>query len=486
MSERCSSAGNCGLFPAMDITAARSFVERAWSERIVPALRDYITIPNQSPAFDHAWREHGDMERAVELITRWTQAQQVPGLRVEVVRLAGRTPLVWMEVPGASDETVLLYGHLDKQPPMEGWQEGLGPWTPVIRDGKLYGRGGADDGYSAFACVAAIGALHAQRLPHARCVVLIEACEESGSGDLPAYIDALAERIGTPSLVICLDSGCGTYDQMWITTSLRGLVNGELTVTVLREGVHSGAASGIVPSSFRIARQLLDRLEDGRTGAIRPRALYVDVPDERTEQATKAAAVLGPSVYASFPFVAGAAPVTADVTELLLNRTWCPQLEVIGAAGLPAPERAGNVLRAETTLKLSLRLPPTLDAGKATAVVRDVLTSDPPHGAQVAFVPEQGAAGWNAPPLAPWLSESVARASREFFGHDVCYHGEGGTIPFMAMLGERFPRAQFVITGVLGPHSNAHGPNEFLDLATGARLTGCVARVLADHYRASA
>jgi acetylornithine deacetylase/succinyl-diaminopimelate desuccinylase-like protein len=469
----------------MDSTALTHFVETAWTDRVVPALREYITIPNQSPAFDPQWREHGHMDRAVALIADWVKAQKVPGLTLEVVRLEGRTPLLWMEVPGDSNDTVLLYGHLDKQPPFEGWRDGLGPWTPVLRDGKLYGRGGADDGYAAFACVAALQALHAQGAPHARCVVLIEACEESGSGDLPAYIEALADRIGTPSLVICLDSGCGNYEQLWITTSLRGLLGGSLTVRVLDEGVHSGGASGIVPSSFRIARQLLDRLEDARTGAILPRALHVDIPAERLAQVKSAAAVLGASVHTTFPFVRGMRPVADDVTELLLNRTWRPQLEVIGAAGLPAAESAGNVLRPQTTLKLSLRLPPTLDAAKAAAVVHEVLTADPPNGAQVSFAPDQDATGWSAPPLAPWLEESAARASREFFGRDACYQGEGGTIPFMAMLGERFPRAQFVITGVLGPHSNAHGPNEFLDLATAARVTGCVARVLADHYHAS-
>ena len=468
----------------MDCAAAQRFVEGAWSDRVVPALREYIRIPNQSPFFDPQWREHGHMERAVALIADWVRAQKIPGLELEVARLDGRTPLLWMEMPGESDETVLLYGHLDKQPPMHGWSEGLGPWSPVIRDGRLYGRGGADDGYSAFACVAALHALRSQRVPHARCVVLIEACEESGSFDLPAYIDALADRIGTPSLIVCLDSGCGNYDQLWITTSLRGLIGGTLTVTVLDEGVHSGAASGIVPSSFRIARQLLDRLEDAHTGAIRPAALYVDVPAERAAQAAAAAAVLGASVHQSFPFAGGATPVTGDVTELLLNRTWRPQLEVIGAAGLPAPESAGNVLRPRTALKLSLRLPPMLDAGAANAALGALLTADPPHGARVEFAAEQHATGWNAPPTAPWLHESVARASRAFFGRDVCYQGEGGTIPFMAMLGERFPHAQFVITGVLGPHSNAHGPNEFLDLATAARLTGCVAAILADHCRA--
>ena len=463
----------------------KNHIDDVWRTSIVPALERYIAIPNQSPAFDPQWQAHGHMERAVQLIVDWVRAQQVDGLHVEVVRLDGRTPVVWMELPGESAETVLLYGHLDKQPPMEGWQVGLGPWTPVLRDGKLYGRGGADDGYAAFACVAALQALQRQRLPHARCVVLIEACEESGSYDLPAYVEALAGRIGTPSLVICLDSGCGNYEQLWITTSLRGLVGGTLTVSTLDEGVHSGAASGVVPSTFRILRELLDRLEDARSGAILPPALHVEIPDERRRQAAAAAEVLGPAVAAGFPFSGRTRPVVDDVTEQLLNRTWRPQLEITGAAGLPALESAGNVLRPRTTLKLSLRLPPTLDARAATAALRAMLTAEPPYSASVGFEPEQGTSGWNAPPLAGWLAESVARASRDCFGREACFQGEGGTIPFMAMLGERFPQAQFVITGVLGPRSNAHGPNEFLHLETGMRLTGCVARILADHARAA-
>jgi acetylornithine deacetylase/succinyl-diaminopimelate desuccinylase-like protein len=465
----------------MDITKTRQFVEHTWTHSIIPALKEYLTIPNQSPAYDTNWHSNGYMDQAVALIANWIKAQEIPGLTLDVVRLAGRTPVIFIEVPGDSTETVLLYGHLDKQPPMDGWNEGLGPWKPVIKNGRLYGRGGADDGYAAFASLTAIKALQLQELPCARCVLIIEACEESGSGDLPYYIDALKDRIGTPSLVICLDSGCGNYEQLWITSSLRGLAMGTLTVSTLTEGVHSGAASGIVPSTFRILRQLLGRLEDEKTGEILPRSLYVDIPDERLRQVTATAQVLGVSVYNEYPFQPGTAPVTREVSEALFNRTWRPQLEITGAAGLPPLDKAGNVLRPVTAAKVSLRLPPTADAKVATALLKHLFEKDPPYGAQVTFASEQCASGWNAPALEPWLEESLKRASLEFFGKEACYMGEGGTIPFMAMLGEKFPRAQFMITGVLGPRSNAHGPNEFLDLATGMRLTGCVARVLVDH-----
>ncbi|MBO0739662.1 MAG: M20/M25/M40 family metallo-hydrolase, partial [Alphaproteobacteria bacterium] len=409
----------------------------------------------------------------------------LPGATLEVVRLPGRTPVILIDIPGERDDTVLLYGHLDKQPEMTGWAEGCGPWIPRLESDRLYGRGGADDGYAMFAALSALKALRAQAVPHARCLVLIEACEESGSYDLPYYIDHLAGRLGKPSLVVCLDSGCGNYDQLWLTTSLRGLTSGTLSVKVLDEGVHSGDASGIVPSSFRILRVLLSRLEDEETGAIRPAALYVQIPTERVLQARRAAAALGNTVYTKFPLVPGMSPMADDLPELVLNRTWRPQLAVIGIDGLPRPADAGNVLLPSCVAKLSLRLPPTLDAGEAAIALRRLLEKNPPYGAVIEFVVESSATGWNAPALAPWLEQSLARGSEFVFGAPPAYMGEGGSIPFMAMLGEKFPQAQFVVTGVLGPHSNAHGPNEFLHIPTARRISLTIAQVLADHGQQS-
>jgi acetylornithine deacetylase/succinyl-diaminopimelate desuccinylase-like protein len=465
----------------MDRARANALVTSTWDESIVPALVEYIRIPNQSPAFDAEWEAHGHMEQAVQLVAAWCRSQPLAGLKLEIVRLPGRTPVLFMDVPGSRPGTVLLYGHLDKQPPMTGWEDGLGPWTPVLRDGKLYGRGGADDGYAAFASLTALRALQEQGVPHARCVVLIEACEESGSPDLPAYIEQLKPRLGTPGLIVCLDSGCGNYEQLWATTSLRGIAGGTLSVEVLKEGVHSGDASGIVPSSFRIVRQLLARLEDGPTGRVLLPELFVDVPDQRRAQAAAAAQVLAGDIHGKFPFVSGCRPMHTDPLELMLNRTWRPVLSVTGADGLPSTASAGNVLRPRTVLKLSMRLPPTCDAPAALAAMKAALESDPPYGARVTFRPDAPAAGWNAPELAPWLERSMGEASRAWFGAPACSMGEGGSIPFMAMLGEQFPRAQFLITGVLGPRSNAHGPNEFLHLDMARRLTGCVAQVVADH-----
>ena len=468
----------------MDRNRLKQFVDPFWDDSILPSITEYIRIPNKSPAFDPQWVEHGYMEDAVKLMVAWAEPQLagLPGATLEVVRLPGRTPLIFIEVPGDGDDTVLLYGHLDKQPEMKGWAEGTGPWIPVRKGDKLYGRGGADDGYAIYACLCALGALAEQKVPRGRSVIMIEACEESGSYDLPFYVDHLMARIGKPSLVVCLDSGCGDWDRLWLTTSLRGIAGGTLTVRVLTEGVHSGDASGIVPSSFRITRGLLSRLEDEATGEIRLPELYVQIPPQRIEQAKAAARVLGEQVHAKFPFAGSTRPMADDLGQMVLNRTWRPQLAVIGMDGYPAPGDAGNVLLPYSTAQLSLRTPPTLDAREAGQAIKRVLETDPPHGAEVTFDGWEGQSGWHAPPLAPWLETAVAQASEEAFGRPAAYMGEGGTIPFMGMLGEKFPDTQFVITGVLGPHSNAHGPNEFLHIPTGKKVTQAVVRMIAAHH----
>jgi len=467
----------------MDFPKITSFMTRIWDDEIIPVLTDYIRIPNKSPAFDADWEKHGFMEQVVEMFTAWSEAKlkQLPGASLEVVRLKGRTPLILIEIPGTAAGTVLMYGHLDKQPEMAGWAEGTGPWVPVLKDDKLYGRGGADDGYAMFASLAALLALREQNIAHARAIILIEACEESGSPDLPFYIDHLGGRIGTPDLVVCLDSGAGNYDQLWLTTSLRGNLIGNLTVRVLTEGVHSGAVSGIVPSSFRILRRLLSRIEDEATGRMTLPELFVQIPPDRRKQARETAAILGDEVWSGIPFAGDTKPMADENAELLLEKTWQPQLAVTGMEGYPLPANGGNVLLPFSTAKISVRLPPTLDAEIARTAIKAALEKDPPYQAQVEFDVPRGDDGWNAPALAPWLEASLNKASLSAFGKPVAFHGEGGSIPFMAMLGAKFPGTQFVVAGVLGPHSNAHGPNEFLHIPFAKKLSAAIAQILADH-----
>ena len=466
----------------MHAAKVMNFVSEKWDDEIVPKLKTYIQIPAKSPAFDSEWKHRGYMDEAMSLLESWVRDQPIPGMAVQRLELPGRTPLLYIEIPGKGDDTILLYGHMDKQPEMLGWNTDLGPWVPLLSGDKLYGRGGADDGYAVFASLTAIMALHDRGIPHARCVILIEGCEESGSYDLPLYISHLAEKIGNPSLVICLDSGCGNYDQLWVTTSLRGLAGGTLRVKVLEEGVHSGDASGIVPSSFRILRQLLSRIEDERTGKIIPEAFYVDIPSERISQAQQTAQLLGNDAYSKYPWAGNTQPMTHDIKEMLLNRTWRPTLSVTGAEGFPSLQDAGNVLRPQSAVKLSIRIPPMLNPEVASRALKEILERDPPYGAKIEFESESAATGWAAPATKPWLQATLDEASKTYFGPQAAAMGEGGTIPFMGMLSERFPDAQFMISGLLGPKSNAHGPNEFLHVPTGKKLTAAVADVIAKHY----
>ncbi|MGH8250007.1 MAG: M20/M25/M40 family metallo-hydrolase [Steroidobacteraceae bacterium] len=465
----------------MDFKRAQALTAGTFRDSIVPRLCDYIRIPNKSPLFDGEWQAHGYMDQAADLMAAWCREQPIRGLQVEILRARGRTPLLFCEIPGSGSDAVLLYGHMDKQPEFTGWAEGLSPWEPVLRDGRLYGRGGADDGYAVFSSLTAIRLLQDQGIAHARCVVLIEACEESGSYDLPHYVELLADRIGTPSLVVCLDAECGNYEQLWCTTSLRGNLIGDLTIEGLTEGVHSGAGTGIAPSVFRIARALLARVENEVTGDLLVDELHAPIPSARIAQARAAATKLGDQIAGKLPFVPGARPLTDAPVELVLNNTWRPTLAVTGASGLPAMEDAGNVLLPRVGFKLSFRLPPTTDGAIAAKAVKTRLESDPPYGVRVRFEVGSSLAGWDAPPVAPWLEQSMHAASRAAFGNDAMYLGTGGSIPFIGMLGERFPQTQFLVTGVLGPHANAHGPNEFLHLACAQNLTVCVARVIADH-----
>ncbi|WP_326535752.1 M20 family metallopeptidase [Pseudorhodoferax sp.] len=474
----------------LDATAALTHATRAWDDDIVRQLTDYIAIPAKSPSFDPDWAQHGYLDTVLRNAAAWVEAQKVPGLKLEIVRLEGRTPVLFFEVPASgtqSTQTVLMYGHLDKQPEFNGWRRDLGPWTPKYEDGKLYGRGGADDGYAVYASIAAVQALKSQNAPHPRIVGLIETCEESGSHDLLPYVDALRPRLGDVALVVCLDSGAGNYDQLWLTTSLRGMASGVLKVEILTEGVHSGDASGLVPSSFRIMRQVLDRLEDSATGRLLPASFHCEVPAERLVQAQATAAILGEEIYKRFPWahydcggaVQTALPTTTDPVQALLNRTWLPTLSVTGAEGFPELRNAGNVLRPYTAFKLSLRLPPLVDAAAAVQELKALLEDNAPYQARVTFQGEGGATGWNAPTTAPWFEAALNAASQAHFGAPCGYIGQGGTIPLMNMLSQGFPQAQMMVCGVLGPKSNAHGPNEFLHVPYAKRLTAAVAQVIA-------
>ena len=465
----------------MNSDSTRLFIDQFWNKSVLPSLEEYVSIPCKSPAFENQWKEKGKLYQAVRHCKAWCESLGITGLKADVYEIEDRTPLLFIEIPGVDDDhNVLVYGHLDKQPEAEGWDSNKGPWQPVIENSKLYGRGAADDGYALYSAISSIAAIKDQGLSHPTIKLFIECSEESGSPDISAYLKHLERRVGTPDLVVVLDSGCGNYEQLWVTTSLRGMIGGNLKVQILTESVHSGDATGIVPSSFRIIRKILSRLEDPENGEIKPEFLHAKIPSERMQEAKYVAEVLGNNIFEKFPFVKGALPLSKNLTSLVLNRTWRPTLGITGADGIPSTQNAGNALRSYTTLKLSIRIPPTLAAKTANKALKELLERDPPYGAKISYEGAEGGRGWNAPQFRNWLKESIQQSSETFFGKSPVYMGEGGSIPLIAMLGKRFPDAQFVITGVLGPHSNAHGPNEFLHLPMVKNLSSCMAKIFHD------
>jgi acetylornithine deacetylase/succinyl-diaminopimelate desuccinylase-like protein len=444
-------------------------IDAAWEERILPTLAEYTRIPCLSPAFDVDWAERGAIMEAAGLLQAWVRDQD-RALEAEIVELPGRTPVLLID-NGGSGDPIVVYGHMDKQPPLGAWRTGLGPYEPV-RDGDLlFGRGTADDGYATFA---AVTGLLAAGGGHGRVLILIEASEESGSPDLLAHLENLHARIGTPRLVICLDSGGLSYDRLWLTTSLRGNLVATVTVDVLTEGIHSGQGGGVVPSSFRILRRILSGIEDEATGRILlPELQGAGIPEPLRANLERLAAEFPDSAV---PAVEGLRLLAHDPVDRLVARTWGAALEVTAADGLPKPRDGGNVLRPSTTLKFSLRLPPDVDAEAATDALVSAIRTD--EGAHITIDLEAAAQGWVAPPLSPGVAATLSAVSKECFGREPGFVGEGGSIPFLADLQRRFPGTEFVATGVLGPHSNAHGPNEALHIPMAKAVTHAVAELV--------
>ena len=355
-----------------------------WDNEITPSLIEYIKVPNKSPAFDPDWEKAGHMDTVLKQAVSWTDKHRPKESTLHVKKLPGRTPLILLEIPGEREGNILMYGHLDKQPEMKGWEKGLGPWKPVLRDEKLYGRGGADDGYALFASIGIVKSLKEQHVKLPRIVILIEFCEESGSPDLPYYIDEHKGIVGDVDLVVCLDSGAGNYEQFWSTVSLRGMIACELRADVLTEGVHSGSASGLVPSSFRILRQLISRIEDEVTGKIKIQELHSKVPSHRIKEIEKMVETLNENPE-SFPWHKELEPSTNHPIKGMMNRTWEPTLSIVGVDGLPSMKDGGNVLRPFTALKLSFRLPPDIDCHIAMDKVNKVLTENTPYNACISI-----------------------------------------------------------------------------------------------------
>ncbi|MEC7704447.1 MAG: M20/M25/M40 family metallo-hydrolase [Candidatus Thermoplasmatota archaeon] len=463
----------------LDFDAIHSWVDEQWENHALGSLSDFIEIPALSPAFDEDWASNGYLDETIDLFLDWLSKLPMKGMTCNVHRLDGRTPVLTVTVEGTGEGEVLFYSHLDKQPPFTGWSQGKGPWKPVREDPWLYGRGSVDDGYGGYLSILAILALQQHGIPHPKATYLIETCEESGSFDLPAYLEELSELLGTPDLVVVMDSGAGDYERLWVTTSLRGLVGGTLRVGVSQEGVHSGMAGGIIPSSFRIARSIISRIEDESTGQVLLPELSVEISDELRAEADGIATVLGEKVWTDLPALQGVEPQTPGLSEIVLSGNWRPSLSVTGADGMPSIKDAGNVLRTHTSLKLSMRIPPGVDADEAQEAMSTTLEENPPHGAHVSFSTDASANGFSAPPMEESFRKALNDASLATFGNPMQVFFEGGTIPFLAMMQEKYPDAAFLVTGSLGPGGNAHGPDEKLHIPATKAVTTCLAAAIA-------
>ena len=459
------------------------FINDFWDKEAIPALQDFIKIPNKSPEFDSNWETNGYMDQAERCISAWCKINSPKGMQIKTLKTPGRTPIILIDIPGEINKNILFYGHLDKQPEMSGWDDDLGPYTPVIKDGKLYGRGSGDDGYAVFSAISSILAIQKQNLKHPNIQIMIEASEESGSIDLPFYINKYEKDIIKPDMFICLDSGCGDYDRMWLTTSLRGMATGILEVEVLTEGVHSGMAGGIAPSALEIMQHQLQKISTPLQARINLPELKVNIPKARLQQIKEAAAILGENVAKDFPFAATTQALSDNNTDLITQQTWLNSYAIIGLDGIPSTDDAGNVHIPKLTAKISLRLAPTCDTNKAIESIKQKLELNPPYCAAIKFSPITINNGWHANIASDELSAIFDTASLNYFGEKCAYMGEGGSIPFINMLQEKFPSSEFVITGVLGPQSNAHGPNEFLHLAAVKKISCCIADIVYNFYK---
>ena len=467
---------------SLDLDKLSDFVEEWWDKSALPSLCEFVEIPALSPSFDSDWEANGYLDAAVNTFIAWIRSLPLKGLTVSVHRLKNRSPLLLVKIEGDEDGEVLFYSHLDKQPEATGWSEGKGPWKPVIEDGWLFGRGSVDDGYGGYAGILSVLALQDQGVSHPTCRFLIETGEESGSPDLSYYLDELESVLGTPDLVIVLDTGGIDYDRLWVTESLRGIVAGTLSVKVSSVGVHSGHGSGVMPSSFRLARQLLSRIEDENTGEIKPEWLHIEITDKMKEQATKIIEMNSESTD-DFPLLDGVEKQVNDPLDIFLTMNLSPSLSIIGADGIPSIQDAGNVLRTNTDLKISIRTPPGISAEKVAVKVQELLEKDPPNGAHVSAVMTEVADGFLSPELPEELSEMLEKAGKQFYGNAPMSLFIGGTIPVMAMLQSRYPNSKFIITGAGGPGGNAHGPDEKLHIPTAKKVTKCMAAAVSAAIR---
>lgn len=445
----------------------KQFVESEFTNNALPSFKTFLTIENCTPAYDPDWDKNGLLKSAASHLKAYAlKSSGVQGLNAILSSDEGKTPFLLVTVDSTSGDgkSILLYGHFDKQPPNSGWSQGLGPYLPVEKDGYLYGRGSADDGYAFYAMLTIIKALQNFNIPHPKFVIILEGSEESGSIDLPIYIEEYQQFIGQPDLILALDSGIIDYNRIWLTSSLRGVVSCDLTVKTLTKGVHSGKGSGIAPESFMIIRKLLSKLEDYNDQS-RMKDFEVEIPDSEKTKISKAVEVMGDDWCSKIPILPGMKLLGDTPTDRLINWTWKPALTVAGARGIPNVKDAGNVLRPYTTLYLSIRTPPTFDGILNGKKILEDITNQTPFNSTVLIENYEAFNGSLIKEPSDNLKSQIDNLAKNYISGGMAQIPVGISIPFTTIFSQYFPKSQILVTGCAGVDSNAHGPNERLNLS---------------------
>jgi acetylornithine deacetylase/succinyl-diaminopimelate desuccinylase-like protein len=469
----------------MDRRVIEPFVRQFFDSEILSSLMNFVKIPNCSPEYDPDWDKNGYQIAAAQYIQDWIKNQNLKGCDTVFLKDEGRTPFIYVNIEGTKegdDRCILLYAHMDKQPPLTGWSPGLGPYTPVIKDGHLYGRGSSDDGYAPFAAITAVKACQDNNWPLPRIGIILEASEESGSTDLKYYLEKLSKLIGNPSLIFGLDSSCIDYNRLWTTSSLRGVFSMNLKVSLLKLGYHSGNGGGFVADSFLVLRMLLDRIEDSKTGKLLDEYLYPTVPVDKKAEIDHLASTMGDHILDGIEFYKNTQPMTNDKVELILNNTWRPTVTITGANGFPELDKAGNVLRQNSEVKISFRLPPLVSAKEVFTRIKNKLTENPPYNAKIDLTTSDVANdGWNQRPFSKDLNNILNDASNKFFDLDCDSYCEGGSIPFVNFFSDKFPKSEVIIMGVTGPGSNIHSTDENLHIEYCKKIICCLTYIISDY-----
>lgn len=459
----------------------KNTIEQFWLEEAQPTLMDFIRLPSKSTAFDPQWKEHGYLLQACRLAANWIQ-KIIPDATCEIIEDEGKTPCLFVEI-GSNDlerqeKTIAFYGHLDKQPENEGWKDGLGPWTPYFDGEYLFGRGACDDGYSVFAMITAVETLRRSKMKHPRIVAIFETQEESGSSDLEGYLHQLKAKIGSPECFIVLDNQCGDYNRLWLNTSLRGNISGTLSVSTMSYGVHSGSFSGIVPDPFTVAMTLLGRIQHPETGEILLDTLQAQIPALRLKQIQEVSLRMGDQIWKTAPLLENVQPKYGNNDAILIQSTWKPSLTIIGIDGIPSIQNAGNVIQGSVSLRLSFRIPPGIDIDNALQSINDCFTQNIPYGCSVTWNSLEYLPGWCAPSHSVKYEKLFHDAGEQVFEEKTLACGQGASIGFIPKFEKLFPKTEIILIGVLGPQSNAHSPNEALNVLYTQKLIETIAIVL--------